>query len=65
VFNESLPKMENPMKLSSTARQGKESNRRVTVLNKLFMQNVTDLMATDSFAEDLFGYGLQVSVNSF
>jgi Tfp pilus assembly protein PilW len=61
VYDLNLPKMENPNKISSTMRQGKQSNRRVTVLNKLFMKNVTDLMATDTFAASLYGYGLQVS----
>ncbi|KAG5681833.1 hypothetical protein PVAND_011241 [Polypedilum vanderplanki] len=62
IYDENqLPKMVNPTKLSSTTKQGKEANRRVTVLNKLFMKNVTDLMATDLFAEELYGYGLQIS----
>lgn len=64
MYNENLPKMENPNKLGSTLNQGKEANRRVTVLNKLFMKNVTDLMATDLFAEDLFGFGLQVIIKN-
>lgn len=61
VYNENMPKMESATKLSSTLKQGKEANRRVTILNKLFMKNVTDLMATGIFAEKLYGYGLQVS----
>lgn len=64
VYNENMPKMESATKLSSTLKQGKEANRRVTILNKLFMKNVTDLMATGMFAEKLYGYGLQVSLNS-
>ncbi|XP_058059113.1 putative ribosome-binding factor A, mitochondrial [Anopheles bellator] len=55
------PKLMSVSTVASTKRQGKESNRRVTVLNKLFMKNITDLMATGSFAGDLYGYGLQVS----
>lgn len=61
VYNENMPKMESATKLSSTLKQGKEANRRVTILNKLFMKNVTDLMATGMFAEKLYGYGLQIS----
>ncbi|XP_070504489.1 uncharacterized protein [Chironomus tepperi] len=61
VYNENMPKMESASKLSSTLKQGKEANRRVTILNKLFMKNVTDLMATGMFAEKLYGYGLQIS----
>lgn len=60
VYNENLPKLENVKKMSDTKGQGKESNRRITVLNKLFMKNITDLMATDKFARDISGYGLQV-----
>uniref|UniRef100_A0A2M4BX25 Uncharacterized protein n=1 Tax=Anopheles marajoara TaxID=58244 RepID=A0A2M4BX25_9DIPT len=55
------PKLMTATSLASTNRQGKESNRRVAVLNKLFMKNITDLMATGTFASDLYGYGLQIS----
>lgn len=60
-INESLPKIESIKKLSDAKGQGKESVRRITVLNKLFMKHITDLMATDSFSSDISGYGLQVS----
>ena len=59
-FNENLPKLENVQKISTAKGQGKESNRRITVLNKLFMKNVTDLMATDSFSKSIVGFGIQV-----
>lgn len=55
------PKFMAATTLANTNRQGKESNRRVAVLNKLFMKNITDLMATGSFASDLYGYGIQIS----
>lgn len=64
VYNESLPKFESVSKLSSSKGQGKESIRRITVLNKLFMKNISDLMATDKFCQDILGYGLQVSGDS-
>lgn len=60
VYNENLPKIESVNKLSNPKGQGKESNRRITVLNKLFMKNITDLMATDSFSKSIVGYGIQV-----
>lgn len=60
VFNENLPKTENVKKLGDSTGQGKESHRRITVLNKLFMKNITDLMATDRFAKNISGYGIQV-----
>lgn len=60
VYSENLPKLESVSKLSNNKGQGKESNRRITVLNKLFMKNITDLMATDKFRQSIFGYGLQV-----
>lgn len=61
VYNEDkLPKVESAKNLSTTKGQiGKEANRRIAVLNKLFMKNVTDLMAYQ-FSDKLFGYGLQV-----
>lgn len=60
IYNENLPKLESVNKYSSSKGQGKESIRRVTVLNKLFMKNITDLMATDKFCQNILGYGLQV-----
>lgn len=63
VLNESLPKLEGVKKLSDSKGQGKESTRRITVLNKLFMKNITDLMATGKFADNIAGYGLQVRIN--
>lgn len=59
-INESLPKVEGIKKLSDAKGQGKESNRRITVLNKLFMKHITDLMAGEKFSNDISGYGLQV-----
>uniref|UniRef100_A0A182QNK6 Ribosome-binding factor A, mitochondrial n=1 Tax=Anopheles farauti TaxID=69004 RepID=A0A182QNK6_9DIPT len=59
--NDRGPKLLPASSLASTNRQGKESNRRVAVLNKLFMKNITDLMATGTFASDLYGYGIQIS----
>lgn len=60
MYNENLPKMESVKKLSDSKGQNKESVRRITVLNKLFMKNITDLMATDKFARNITGYGIQV-----
>ncbi|XP_052891967.1 putative ribosome-binding factor A, mitochondrial [Anopheles moucheti] len=59
--NDQGPKLMPAKSLASSNRQGKESNRRIAVLNKLFMKNITDLMATGSFASDLYGYGIQIS----
>jgi hypothetical protein len=64
VYNTNLPKVENVQKMSNSKGQGKESNRRITVLNKLFMKNITDLMATDSFSKGILGYGIQVKFES-
>jgi ribosome-binding factor A len=63
VYNENLPKSTpNPQKISNpTGEYGKAANRRIIVLNKLFMKNVTDLMSTGEFAEKLFGKGIQIS----
>lgn len=40
---------------------GKQGIRRINMLNKLFMRNITDLMATGSMAEELLGNGIQIS----
>ncbi|XP_062558438.1 uncharacterized protein LOC134223305 [Armigeres subalbatus] len=50
-----------PISLASTRGQGQESSRRLTVLNKLFMEHITDLMVTGEYAEELVGYGIQIS----
>ncbi|XP_029719222.2 putative ribosome-binding factor A, mitochondrial [Aedes albopictus] len=50
-----------PASLASTKGQGKESTRRLTVLNKLFMEQITDLMATGEYSEEIVGYGIQIS----
>lgn len=39
----------------------KENSRRVHVLNKLFMRNITDLMVTGQHSSDLIGHGLEIS----
>uniref|UniRef100_A0A1Q3F6H6 Putative ribosome-binding factor a mitochondrial n=1 Tax=Culex tarsalis TaxID=7177 RepID=A0A1Q3F6H6_CULTA len=50
-----------PLAITNSKGQGKESNRRISVLNKLFMEQITDLMATGEHAEELVGYGIQIS----
>lgn len=41
--------------------QGKNTSRRMTVLNKLFMKHITDLLATGETSEMILGRGLQIS----
>lgn len=59
--NTDSPKLPSPVGLSRNKGQGKEATRRVSVLNKLFMKNITDLMATGDVSEKLLGRGLEVS----
>lgn len=59
--NSDSPKLPTPVGLSKNKGQGKEATRRVSVLNKLFMKNITDLMATGDVSEKLLGRGLEVS----
>lgn len=47
--------------IASTKRQNKNSSRRVAVLNKLFMKNVTDLLAASQLGEQLVGLGIEIS----
>lgn len=57
-IDDAVPKLPSIESLSSPTSQGKSSQRRVHVLNKLFMQHITDYMANDgSFS----GYGLEIS----
>ncbi|XP_013101110.2 uncharacterized protein LOC106082904 [Stomoxys calcitrans] len=48
-------------KTPTTGGGGKNDSRRMTVLNKLFMTHITDLLATGEISEKVLGKGLQVS----
>lgn len=37
------------------------NSKRTSILNKLFMRNITDLMSTGEYATQFYGYGLQVN----
>lgn len=47
--------------IASTHRQNKNASRRVVVLNKLFMKNVTDLLAASKLGEEIAGFGIEFS----
>lgn len=51
----------NPSNISRTKNEGKNANRRVQVLNKLFMKNITDLMANGEVSDEILGKGIEVS----
>lgn len=40
---------------------GKQGARRLAMLNKLFMKNITDLMSTGTMAMDIVGRGIEIS----
>lgn len=60
-YTSELPTVKEASSLSKTHGQGKQSSRRTSVLNKLFMKNVTDLMANGDISTQLIGYGIQIS----
>jgi len=41
--------------------QGSTQNRRVEVLNKLFMKHITDLLSTGNCAAEVVGLGIEVT----
>ncbi|XP_058463078.1 uncharacterized protein LOC131437623 [Malaya genurostris] len=47
--------------IASIKGQGKQSNRRLSVLNTLFMEQITDLMASGEFSQEIVGLGIQIS----
>lgn len=47
--------------IASTHNQNKNAPRRVLVLNKLFMKNVTDLLASSKLGEEIAGLGIEFS----
>lgn len=49
------------MKQTTKNNAGRQSSKRVHVLNKLIMKNITDLMATGESCDKLIGYGLEIS----
>lgn len=49
------------MKQTTKNNAGRQTNKRVAILNKLLMKNLTDLMATGENSEKLIGYGLEIS----
>lgn len=51
----SVKSLSNPMGVK------KHTNRRITVLNSLFMKQITDLMATGAMADSITGLGIEVS----
>lgn len=55
------PKPTTPKSLSSTHNQNRNAPRRVNVLNKLFMKNITDLMATGELSDVILGHGVEVT----
>ncbi|KAE9532705.1 hypothetical protein AGLY_009786 [Aphis glycines] len=55
------PTFEELMKQTTKNNAGRQTNKRVAVLNKLLMKNLTDLMATGENSEKLIGYGLEIS----
>lgn len=40
---------------------GKRGERRIAMLNKMFMKNITDLMSTGTLAMNVVGYGIEIS----
>ncbi|XP_039960788.1 uncharacterized protein LOC120774965 [Bactrocera tryoni] len=46
---------------STSSGGGKNTTRRMVVLNKLFMKHITDLLATGEASESILGRGLQVT----
>uniref|UniRef100_A0A336LLF1 CSON012018 protein n=1 Tax=Culicoides sonorensis TaxID=179676 RepID=A0A336LLF1_CULSO len=55
------PKVLPSASLINKREMSKQGLRRVNVLNKLFMRNITDLMATGEISEELLGKGIQIS----
>lgn len=55
------PTFEELMKQTTKNNAGRQSSKRVNVLNKLIMKNITDLMATGESCDKLVGYGLEIS----
>ncbi|XP_025196425.1 putative ribosome-binding factor A, mitochondrial isoform X1 [Melanaphis sacchari] len=55
------PTFEELMKQTTKNNAGRQTSKRIAVLNKLLMKNITDLMATGENSDKLIGYGLEIS----
>lgn len=55
--------MPTPNSFSEGSHEGRYSGnaRRTSVLNKLFMEHITDLMATGESASEFVGYGIEIN----
>lgn len=47
--------------LSSEHRQSKHITRRITVLNKLFMAHISDMLANGEWSQQIAGHGLEIT----
>jgi ribosome-binding factor A len=56
-----MPVLQSASSFSNPSGASKSTLRRIQVLNKLFMRNITDLMATGEVSTELLGKGLQIS----
>lgn len=55
------PTFEELMEQTTKTNAGRHMNKRVKILNKLIMKNITDLMATGEYSDKLVGCGLEIS----
>lgn len=56
----SNPTFEELLKQTTKNNAGRQATKRVHVLNKLIMKNITDIMATGENSDYLIGYGLEI-----
>ncbi|XP_072377575.1 uncharacterized protein [Diabrotica undecimpunctata] len=59
-FKEAAPNITDAFSKPSTGHIS-TNPRRVTVLNKLFMRNITDLMSTEVYSSQLLGLGVEIN----
>lgn len=63
MYGNNTPLLPTAANLAKGAFEGKKSvnAKRIAVLNKLFMKNITDLMATGEYSNEFIGKGLEIS----
>lgn len=57
-YGQTMPKT---TELASTHRENKGGSRRVVMLNKMFMQHVTDQLASSRFRDEIHGLGIEIT----
>ncbi|XP_073953590.1 uncharacterized protein isoform X1 [Choristoneura fumiferana] len=62
IYDDGISSMPSVKSLTKVKHEpGKRGERRIAMLNKMFMKNITDLMSTGTVAMNVVGHGIEIS----